>query len=310
MTETESAREYEYTLNDKKLVDIYESDTISIYENDLKYKKHNNIDLKRVSINTSDKIDRDTIEYRFDECVKNGYITLDLSHLNLKSLPHIPSQFHNKLQYLFIAENNIQIIEDISYLEELIVFDVCNNKLSMMPLLPEKIEEVQIKNNNINNINSLSQYDYLKRLDCSENNIKEIPIIDSLEILICDKNKIEKIPKLKKLIKLSCSDNMITNIHKLQYLEILECDKNKLTHIEDFINLKELYCSRNDITTIRNLNKIEVIHCYKTNVTKMEYVQTLKELLCDYKEDLVLSKHYTIVNSDVYRNKIILIHFT
>ena len=38
MIDTETSKEYEYQLIDQQLIDIYKSDTISIYQNDLKHK--------------------------------------------------------------------------------------------------------------------------------------------------------------------------------------------------------------------------------------------------------------------------------
>ncbi len=304
---TEYAKEYEYKLTDQTLIDIYKTDTILIRENDLKYKTCNNIDLKRVK--GVDNIDRDTIEYRIMECVKNDGITLDLSHLKLTSFPQLPKVLNTTLKYLFVSENNIQSIGNLSYLSKLVVLDLCNNKLKYLPILPDNLEELQIKHNNITNISNLVNCDYLKRIDCSDNNIQTIPIIDSLEILVCSQNNIEHIPSLRKLTKLVCAHNKISNISNLKLLEFLDCDGNNLTSIENFKNLKELYCSKNNIEYIKNLDKIEVIHCYKTNVMKIEYVATLKELMCDYREKFILSKYFTIVSSDIYKNNIIVLRF-
>ena len=309
MIDTETSKEYEYKLIDPKLIAINDNkDTISIYENDLKYKGHNSIDIKRVK-EFNDKDNPDTVEYRINECIKSGCITLDLSHLNLKALPELPKIIWGKLKHLFISENKIQNIKDISYLKELIVIDICNNQLTNIPILPERIEEILIKNNNVHNIDSLSQYDYLKRLDCAENMITNIPIIDSLEILICSKNKIEYIPNLKRLKKLSCPDNRLTKLSNFTNLEILDCDKNNIDKIDNIINLKELYCSKNDISCIKNINKIEVLHCHQTNIKKIDYFESLKELICDDKDDFILSKFYTIVDANTFKNKIMVLHF-
>lgn len=308
MIDTETSKEYEYQLIDQQLIDIYKSDTISIYQNDLKHKNKNQIDIKRVK-NNDNAIDFDTIEFRLDDCLKTGCISLDLSHLNLKQFPLIPTILHKKLRYLFVSENELRVIGNLSYLEELIVLDVCDNKLDNIPILPEKLEELLITNNNIKDIESLSQYDYLKRLDCSGNQIINIPIIDSLEILVCNNNKIKNIPDLKKLKKLSCSNNKLNELNKFPNLEILECDNNNINQIINYKNLKELYCSENDISHIKNLNKLEILHCYKTNVKKIEYYETLKELICDSTDDFLLSGYYTIINSDMYLNKILSIRF-
>lgn len=308
MTETESATEYAYKLRDQRLIDIYRNDTINIYENDLKYKKFNNIDPKRVIGNN--KNDQDSLEFRIKDCMTHGSLTLDLSHLNLSEFPIIPSTIHNKMKYLFASENKIKIMKDINYLKNVIVVDLSNNNLTSLPILPENMEELLIKDNSISDISSLANYDFLKRLDCSNNCIQEMPIIDSLNILICDQNVIEGIPKMRSLTQLLCSHNVITEIaNSSEFLEIIDCSDNKLNKIENFKNLKELYCSKNNITHFKNLNKIEVIHCYKTMITLLPYIDTLKELMCDHRENLLLSQNYTILSSVIYKDKINMINF-
>lgn len=305
--DTETAREYEYKLNDRRLIELYKKDFISIYANDLKFKNHNNIDIKRVKELKED--DKDAIEYRVKECIQNDYKMLDLSHMGLKELPKLPKKITDNINYLFLNENSLNYIEDICSFKELIVLDLCNNNLSSLPELPDKLEELLIKNNSIASIDELVNCDYLKRLDCSHNIIKRIPIIDSLEILKCDNNSIIEIPKLINVIKVSCSSNKIKVLYDMPKIEILDCDRNFIEIIEGYKNLRELYCSKNNINQIKNLQKLEVLHCYKTNFTKLEYIETLKELLCDFRKDLMLSKFYTISNSDVYMNSILSVQF-
>lgn len=303
-----SAKSYEYNLNDQRLIDANGDRTISIYENDLKYKSHNNIDIKRINGNIS--YDKDTLDYRFYECLKDNRTTLDLSHLGLTILPHIPSNIAQHVKYLFLSENKLSHLPDLSFMENLIVVDLCNNNLSTIPVLPINIEELLIINNKITNISTLSQYPLLKRFNCSNNMIQEIPLIDSIEILICDNNKIEKISsKLSKLIKLMISHNKINILPNYENLKILEIENNPLDNINGCKNLKELYCNCTNIGTLTGFNKIEVIHCYKTNITKLEYFDTLKELLCDYRANMALSKYYKIIRSDVFDDIIVLINF-
>jgi len=298
---------YEYKINDQKLIDANGDGYISIYENDLKYKKYSGIDAKRV--NGLPNHDKDTIEYRFYECIKDGGKTLDLSHLSLLNLPEIPQAIINQVKYLFLSENKLTQLNDLSFMENLVVIDLCNNNLSSVPTLPVTIEELLVMNNKINGINSLGQYPFLKRINCSNNLIREIPIIDSVEILICENNKIEFIPKLPKLIKLMATNNRIKNLLDYDNLRILEIENNGLENINGCKNLRELYCNCNNISTLKNLNKIEVIHCYKTNITKLDYFDTLKELMCDYRANMTLSKYYKIIKSDVFDDVIVLISF-
>lgn len=305
---TESANMYDYKITDQKLIKANGDNYIPIYENDLKYRKHKDIDLSRVK--NVKHYDRDTLDYRFHESNKDNHKSLDLSHLGLKSFPNIPKQIANEVKYLFLSENAFEQLPDLSFMENLVVVDLCSNNLSSIPKFPDTIEEILIKNNNISNINSLAQYHFLKRLDCSNNMIGEIPIIDSLDILICENNQIKNIPThLKKLRKLLCSKNEIKSITGLVSLEILEIDHNKLERIEDVPRLKELYCSNNIISSLSDLNKIEIIHCFDTNIRKLSYYYSLKELACDYTKEMMLSKLYKIESSDIMYGKIMILTF-
>lgn len=309
-----NSKTFDYKISDKKLIDAQGEGYISIYENDLKYKKYNNIDTKRIHGSNSKDIDKDTLEYRFYECNKDGCKTLDLSHLFLTALPNFSnfSSFINfsSIKYLFLSENKLINIQDLSFMENLAVLDLCNNSLVSIPTLPISIEELLIMNNKISNINSLIQYPFLKRVNCTNNLIKEIPTIDSVEILICDNNQIEKISNyLPKLIKLMASNNKIKRLPNYDNLRVLEIENNPLDNIDGSKNLIELYCNCTNITELNGLNKIEIIHCYKTNITKLPYFNSLKELLCDYRANMALSKYYKIVKSDVFDDVIVLINF-
>lgn len=305
-----NSKTYDYKISDKKLIDAQGEGYISIYENDLKYKKYNNIDTKRIhEFDKSNNIDRDTVEYRFYECEKDGCKTLDLSHLNLNVFPSIGS-FSSYIKYLFLSENKLTYMPDLSFMENLSVIDLCNNNLLSIPVLPISIEELLIMNNKVSNIGGLTQYPFLKRINCTNNLIKEIPIIDSVEILICENNKIEKISnKLPRLIKLMISNNQLRILPNYDNLKILEIENNPLESIDGSKNLTELYCNCTNINELGGFNKIEIIHCYKTNIKRLPYFNTLKELLCDYRPDMALSKYYKIIKSDVFDDVIVLINF-
>lgn len=302
----ETAREYEYKLLDKRLIEIYDSDVISIYENDIKYTNYNQIDINRTK---GVKKNKDTVEYRLKECMDNGGVTLDFSHLDLKTLPSVPNSLWHTLHNLFLGSNDIAEIDDLRFLFELQVIDISNNNLTRLPKLPEHIEELTVKNNKLFNIDSLSKCDCLKRLDCSENTIVKLPVIDNLEILICDKNKIDNMPLYKTLKKLSCCDNFITDIPEMNYLEVMECDKNRISIINNLQSLKELYCNKDPFEEIRGVPKLEILHCCRTKVKKIEYIFSLKELVCDDNIDISLSKHYKIKSSETYKNGIRVITF-
>lgn len=304
-----SAPTYNYQLTDNKLITLNDNNNImQIYENDLKYKNFTNIDIKRIDNKQNENEDRDTIEYRFKECLKEDNKTLDLSHLSLKVLQILPKNIYGNIKYLFLSENKLTLLDDLSYLNNLLVLDLCNNNLVSLPILPEKVQELTVRYNNINNINSLSNNCNLKRLDVSNNNIQNMPIIDSLEILICNNNRLKFIPNLQNLKKLTCQKNEINTISSMYNLNFLDCEENNIMVLENFNNLIELYCKTNKIITLRNLNKIEVIHCQNNPLTRLEFFYNLYELVCNSKS-FSLSKMYNIRDANIYNDDIMRIYF-
>ncbi|ARF11744.1 leucine-rich repeat protein [Klosneuvirus KNV1] len=310
MTDTESSKMYDYKVSSKHREDhkkYYGTDTIPIYSNDLKYKKYNDIDLNNIK-NLDDMIDHDTVEYRIKECISTDGKTLDLSHLNLTKFPKLPNQLIQSVKYLFLSENKLEILDDLKHFEKLSVIDLCHNRLTKLPIMPDRLKELMIRFNQINDITSLNDCYSLRRLDCSHNMITELPNINRLEILICDHNKISNLPAFQNLIRISCASNMIKELPPFPNIEIIECDKNYITKICNYMGVRELYCSNNQITTISNVHKIDTIHCYNNKIKKIDYFENLKELVCDY-DDINIASYYTIVNSKVYQNKIIAIYF-
>lgn len=277
----------------------------SIYKNDLRYKKYRGIDEKKIKELFPNQTfeDTDTIEYRMNEY--DGEI-LDISHLDLREFPEkIPVS----VRYLFCSDNNFEVIEDISHLTNLEVFDCCSNKLKKLPKLPKNIVEISCRNNLIEDISEICNYQKLKRLDISYNVLEYISAHDTLEILVCSYNKIRFVPSFDKLKKLICNDNQINKIEPLLNIEILDCHNNQLTKIGDFPKLKELYCENNKITTIDKIDCIEIIECYNNKLTTLSYFKYLKELVCDYNDKFFISKNYKIKETFLDKKNILYIKF-
>lgn len=278
----------------------------TIYKTELNYKKHRNMNVNDIiDYGNTDNIDMDTLEYRFNECKKSGNKILDLSCLELKKLPE---KLPEELKYLFISSNEIDVIEDISYLRELKVFECSNNNLEYLPKLPHYVKEISCRSNKLKNMDAVKECNFIQRLDCSHNNINKLPAISTIEILRCAYNNIEHIPAYKNMIKLDCRNNNIRQIESMDNLQILECDKNKLTAINKFPNLTCIYCNSNEITEITDLNKIEVIYCLKNRIEKLPYFYTLKELVCDTTLEKI-SSQYDVVNALENEWKIRMLYF-
>lgn len=307
---------YKYNNNNrlKKLANFEpNNEIITIYENDLKYRKFNNIDLENIIVNKQKldgkEIDYDTLEWRIEESKKKNESFLDISHMGFTI---IPINLSKNIKELYLNNNNINYIDDLSFLglERLQIVDLGSNKLKELPRFSDSIEEISCRGNLLTELN-LKDYDYqgLKRLDCSENKIKKINTIDSLEILVCNQNELEEINEFKKLKKLDCRENKIKKISSLSCLEIIDCSKNQITQL-NLSNIKEIYCNSNLIENFSNLENIKVIHCKDNNIKKLDYYPTLEELMCNYTGNVKISKSYNIL--EVIKkddDKTILIYF-
>lgn len=292
---------FEYDLRDEKYDLVDNEDYISdikergyVYKNDLKYVEHNEVDINKVGV-SKNNYDFSTLDSRFKEMKDNNYEMLDLNHMKLDVLPQIDNIKH--IKYLFLTHNNFVDI-DLSNFVNLVAVDISFNKLTKVPILPKGIVEVTITNNLIDKEN-LYKYNYLKRVNLSNNNLSNIKVIDSLETLICDNNNIRFIGNFVSLKDLRCDNNKITAIHPMKKLLVLSCCNNRITEINGFEKLVEIYCDDNNIEIIKNLPLVEVIHCVKNKITNVAYFSKLLEIKCDYNDTLSISKLYKIDNTQM-----------
>ena len=130
--------------------------------------------------------------------------------------------------------------------------------------LPLNIENIEIKNQNIDYIPNLSRFTQLKSLNLSFNKIKEIPdhfLPDSIEILNLYQNDLSCLPceLPNNLINLCiCHNRDLSHITSLpSKLEIMCCYYNKFPNFPPMPNsLKTLYICYNDhIETLPSLSE-------------------------------------------------------
>src|SRR4029078_8723425 len=107
---------------------------------------------------------------------------LMLDDIDAKDLPP-------ELTHLYCSNNLIREI-NVEKLENLMILEINNNKLTILPKLPLRLERLNCSDNNLNNIDSLEDHPNLKYLICVNNNIKRIPFIPNLEHLNIKKNKV------------------------------------------------------------------------------------------------------------------------
>ena len=276
-----------------------------VYKNDLKFKKNRNIDKDRARWDNKEyedmynNIDFDSLEYRLLEFLKSGssgYENLDLSQTELKIFPNLTKlhtiQYTN-MKYLFIAENSLTELPDLSEYKNLQVIDVSHNKLTKITKLPSSLIELTCKHNLLAELPNESNMNII-RLDCAFNKLSNLPNYNKLINLICCNNDISIINNYPNLERLICNDNKIIKIEKLINLKYLDCSNNDITELPiNMNNLIDLIINKTKIEHLPSLDKIKYIEMFGNNINYLNYFHTLEDLFC-YKQSIYkMSKKYT-----------------
>ena len=258
-----------------------------IYENDLKFIKMNDINIKSPKVFFDNEVTRNnlnsnsiSIEYRLKECKKNSSTSLDLSLMNIKQEEIFTLNIdYSKILYLFLNDNNLSGEINLTTFYNLEVLDIENNNLTKI-ILPKSLKELVINNNKLTNLptninpirlkankNSLTNlpeaYTDIENLELSYNNITKINNKKNLRRLIIDSNPIELIESLESLTYLDISD---TNQVKLNNLPII----------------KNLVANSTKLTEIPNFKSLEVIEVINTPIKKIQYFEKFDIILCSY----------------------------
>lgn len=237
----------------------------------------------------------DSIEYRFKMCKKSDYEMLNLSGMSLKQLPNnTPKQ----IKSLFIDNNLLTEIPDLSEFKKLTTIDCTANMINKINGLPLCLKEFVCRNNQLKDIDILKKSIDLERLDISGNIINRVPKMDKLKILICNECKLTKLPTLESIEVIRCRNNQLININPdYKYLRLLDCSANQIKQLPFFENLEELMCDCNQITDIPVYPKIHFIHCINNQPIKtINYLPKLKELKCDF-QPIKISKKFKIIEA-------------
>lgn len=273
-----------------------------VYENDLKFKHMRDIDPENAIWDTEDVEKNfingnfDTLEYRIEECIKNDHVFLDLSHLNLMSFPKIDNRLKlNKIKYLFLNDNNLTELCDLSSFVNLEVLDISKNNLSTINYMPDTLEELSCHNNSLEHI---QHHHNIKRLDCSNNNLKSLSKYDKLIKLMCDSNSLSYVPSYPELKWLDCECNPLTKIEPMKNLTYLNCGNTTICgKMYGFPYLKHLICNNTMIDDIDQHMALVTLEISNTSVTKLPFIKTLKDLVYESSVNLLISSKYNISRS-------------
>lgn len=258
----------------------------TIYRNDLKYIKNRNLDSKKIIWDKDlkylfENIDLDSLNYRLYECKKNGMINLDLNCMDLIVFPDIPKEYKVNIKCMFLAENDLEFLPDISDFKCLEILEISNNNMCDIGILPSTLVELNCRCNKIYTLPSPTECPNLERIDCTANEIVEIPQYPKLKNLICSQNKISFIPSFGNLERLVCSNNTINYIEKCTRLKYLDCSNNKLIKLNNYDNLVDLICSSNSVSELIPYKKIKYLEIFNTDIQCIPFMSNLEELYCE-----------------------------
>jgi Leucine-rich repeat (LRR) protein len=183
------------------------------------------------------------------------------------------------------------------------VLDLSGKKLSVLPTLPDNLEELYCSNNQLTYLTAYNQKlpPNLKILECNGNKLTELPTLpDKLEKLLCSRNQLTQLPKLPPNLKiLECNGNQLKiNLPPLpNNLEELYCSRNQLSSLQERIrmknssryfslplpeNLKILDCNENRLHELSQLPiNLEQLNCSNNRFDKLPILPpNLKQLNC------------------------------
>lgn len=144
--------------------------------------------------------------------IPEGVNTIIIIHSFLKKIDNLPTG----LKQLCCKNNQLNKLPSLQHCE-LILLNVSNNNIYMLPLLPNSIEYLYLNNNKILNIPNFPKS--LKHLECSHNKIMHISYIaKNIQTIICDHNQICQLPYLSEfhfLKTLICNSNLIKELPPL-----------------------------------------------------------------------------------------------
>lgn len=276
-----------------------------VYRNDIKFKTHRNIDPSRAIWDDDVKQDyqnknTDSIEYRMEECKREKYETLDLSHMQTDCFEQLFSNktflgVRNKIQHIFAKESNIKILPNLSELINLQTLDVSSNEIKDLPELPDSLEELLINDNRLLFIDN--DLPNLLRLYASNNMLSRINYSNSLERLHIDNNPIDYIPKLSNLYFLDASTTKIKKLYQMPKLKYMDISFTEIEVIPEMQCLEILQCNESSVNDIRALKSLHRMEIVKSHIENVHYMKNLSTLIYHDSSQIRISSRYKIMHA-------------
>lgn len=177
------------------------------------------------------------------------YILLDLSNLNLTSLPILPDEVRG----LNCSNNNLTSIEYLP--ANLMTLYASNNSLVSISFFPDSLRIISITENQLTALPNLPSM--LSSLNCSNNYLYALPNLPGrLTDLECSYNQLTSLPNLPpELNILNCDHNRLTQIPRLpSNLQVLNCNNNLITRLPRIpVSVVNLFALNNPLRAVPNL---------------------------------------------------------
>lgn len=289
-----------------------------IYENDLKFREHRNLNLDLIDWSQNDikhllNTNYDSFEYRLSEFKKNKEEYLDLELMKLTNIIFLYNDKYLNLKYLFLSNNNLSGIINLSKMKNLEILDCNHNKIENL-ILPENILELSCKDNILVELPYLPK---IKRLNASNNKIKDINNINKyIEILEINDNLIEKcdLTEYNNLTKLILFKNPLRDIKLSKSIMYCDLSETNIESLQNLYNIEHLVLNKcvnlKLLPPSDNLKILELIESplekllfYKKYELIMIQLNLTKNVSIKYKKDnasLKISKNkYLIISKNV-----------
>lgn len=185
------------------------------------------------------------------------YEYTNISQITMHNNINVTTLYTNTLEFLTIIT-----IEDCKSLRKLPDLPNCtklickNCSLMDLPLLPKKMEYLDVSNNKISYITKIPKLDYC---NISHNNITLLPKMYCKD-LDCSYNLITKLSLSSKVLFLMCHNNRIQELNTRNVV-ILDCSYNNITTLKGLTKMNRLVCNNNRIKVIPNTKYIKYINC-------------------------------------------------
>lgn len=189
-------------------------------------------------------------------------------------------QYFTGIDGIYLANNNLTSLPDLSAITGLKVLHVNDNQLTSLPVLSSNtaLEFIIAQNNALTSLPNLSNNTNLQELIVYNNNLSSLPLLNSLIALQ----------------KLEIGGNNLTaipEISNLTQLRVLKAWKNQLTalpNLTTLTNLRTLSLDYNqltigpDLTGNTNLERVELDHNLLTTGPDLDGVTGLYDVELDY----------------------------